>query len=232
MSMVADNIARVRDRIERAAARAGRDASAIRLVAVSKTKPEWLIEEAIAAGITDLGENRVQEALSKYDAIGDRVTWHLIGSLQSNKARHAVRVFGMIQSVDRLQLGEELSRRCTAMGKKMPVLVQVKTSDEDTKSGVSPEQAPALVEQLSLLSGLTVQGLMTIPAYTPDPNDVRPAFRLLRNLRDAIAHQGIEGVEMRYLSMGMTHDFEGAVEEGANMIRVGTAIFGERANPE
>mgnify|MGYP001384855841 CR=1 FL=1 len=228
MPTIADNISRVRERIEEAATRCGSDPDNIRLIAVSKTKPVPLLEEALAAGGYDLGENRVQEALEKYDDIGTRATWHLIGHLQTNKARHAIRMFDMIHSVDRLHLGEEISKRCEALEKKMPVLVQVKTSDEDTKSGIPPEQTLELVEQLAALPGISVQGLMTIPALSTEPDDARSAFELLRNLRDRVADAAIDGVEMRYLSMGMTHDFEIAIEEGANMIRVGTAIFGAR----
>ena len=231
MSIIAENIARVQERIGRAATRAGADPSSIRLVAVSKTKPVESIEEAIAAGITDVGENRVQEAVEKYDRIGDRVIWHLVGHLQTNKARHAVRMFGMIHSVDRLSLGEELHRRCLALDRTIPILVQVKTSEEDTKAGVAPEQTLELVGQLASLSGLSVQGLMTIPAFAPDPEETRSAYARMRDLRDIIANTGIPGVEMRYLSMGMTHDFEVAIEEGANIIRVGTAIFGARPAP-
>ncbi|MBM3265911.1 MAG: YggS family pyridoxal phosphate-dependent enzyme [candidate division Zixibacteria bacterium] len=228
MSMISDHIERVRERVERAAERAGTAPGTVRIIAVSKTKPVSMIQEALAAGLTDLGENRVQEAEEKYACIGDRPRWHLIGHLQTNKARHAARIFHMIQSVDSLSLGEELDRRLKTLGKIMSVLVQVNTSGEASKSGVEPDGAFELVERLSVLSSLSVQGLMTIPAPTPDLNKARPAFRRLRELRDRMVQTGIGGVEMRYLSMGMTHDFETAIEEGANMIRVGTAIFGER----
>ncbi len=229
MPTIADNLKRVNERIAVASSRCGSpDLEDIRLVAVSKTKPVSLLEDALVAGATDLGENRVQEALGKYDVLGDRATWHLIGHLQTNKARHAVRMFDMIHSVDRLHLGEEISKRCLVLGKTMPVLIQVKTSDEDTKAGIAPEQALELIEQLSALPGISVQGLMTIPALSTEPDDARPAFALLRDLRDRVVSAAIDDVEMRYLSMGMTHDFEVAIEEGANMIRVGTAIFGAR----
>lgn len=227
MPTIKDNLVRVYDRISRAAERAGREASSIQLIAVSKTKPLSMIEEARRAGVTDFGENRVQEALDKIRP-DDGATWHLIGPLQRNKARFAVRIFDMIHSVDRLSLGRELDRRLQAAGRTIPVLIQVNTSSEETKAGVEPDRALELAEQLSALSGLSVRGLMTIPAFKPDPEDARPAFRLLRKTRDRIAAAGVTGVGMNVLSMGMSHDFEVAIEEGADMVRVGTAIFGAR----
>lgn len=227
MSTIKDNLARVYGRISRAAERAGREASSIHLIAVSKTRPLSMIEEARRAGVTDFGENRVQEALEKICA-DDGTTWHLIGPLQRNKAKFAARAFDMIHSVDRLSLGQELDRRLQSAGRVMPVLIQVNTSSEETKAGVEPDRALELAEQLSALSGLSVRGLMTIPAFTSDPEDARPAFRLLRETRNRIASAGITGVGMNVLSMGMSHDFEVAIEEGADMIRVGTAIFGAR----
>ncbi len=228
MSTIKDNLVRVYDRISRAAERAGREASSIHLIAVSKTKPLSMIEEARRAGATDFGENRVQEALEKHRP-DDGFTWHLIGPLQRNKAKFAVRIFDMIHSVDRLSLGQELDRRLQLEGRTMSVLIQVNTSLEDTKAGVAPDRGLELAEQLSTLSGLSVKGLMTIPAFTPDPEDARSAFQLLRKTRDRIASAGITGVDMNVLSMGMSHDFEVAIEEGADMIRVGTAIFGTRS---
>ncbi|MCY3554341.1 MAG: YggS family pyridoxal phosphate-dependent enzyme [Gemmatimonadetes bacterium] len=227
MSTIKDNLVQVYDRISRAAARAGREASSIQLIAVSKTRPLTTIEEARRAGVTDFGENRVQEALEKIRQ-DDGATWHLIGPLQRNKARFAVRIFDMIHSVDRLSLGQELDRRLQAAGRIMPVLIQVNTSSEETKTGVEPDRALELAEQLSVLSALSVRGLMTIPAFTPDPEDARPAFRLLRETSDRIASAGIAGVDMNVLSMGMSHDFEVAIEEGADMVRIGTAVFGAR----
>lgn len=227
MSTIKDNLVRVYDRISKAAERTGREASSIHLIAVSKTKPLSMIEDALRAGVTDFGENRVQEALEKARP-EDGATWHMIGPLQRNKAKAAVRIFDMIHSVDRLSLGQELDRRLQAAGRIMPVLIQVNTSSEETKAGVEPDRALKLAEQLSVLSGLSVRGLMTIPAFSPDPEDARPAFRLLRDTRDRIASAGVTGIGMDVLSMGMSHDFEVAIEEGADMIRVGTAIFGAR----
>ena len=227
MSTIKDNLVRVYDRISKAAERSGREASSIHLIAVSKTKPLAMIEEALRAGVTDFGENRVQEALEKARP-EDGATWHMIGPLQRNKAKSAVRIFDMIHSVDRLSLGQELDRRLQTAGRIMPVLIQVNTSSEETKAGVEPDRALELAEQLSVLSGLSVRGLMTIPAFSPNPEDARPAFRLLRDTRDRIASAGVTGIGMDVLSMGMSHDFEVAIEEGADMIRVGTAIFGAR----
>lgn len=227
MSTIEDNLARVYDRISRASERAGREASSIQLIAVSKTRPLSMVEEARRSGVTDFGENRVQEALEKIRQ-DDGATWHLIGPLQRNKVRFAVRIFDMVHSVDRLSLGQELDRRLQAAGRILPVLIQVKTSVEDTKTGVEPDRALELAERLSVLPGLSVKGLMTIPAFTPDPDDARPAFRLLRETRDRIASARVEGVGMDVLSMGMSHDFEVAIEEGADMVRIGTAVFGAR----
>lgn len=227
MSTINENLFRVYDRISRAAERAGRESSSIQLIGVSKTKPLAMVEEARRAGLTDFGENRVQEALEKQKP-GDGITWHLIGPLQRNKAKFAVRLFDMIHSVDRFSLGQELERRLENTDKIMPVLIQVKTSSEETKAGVEPDSALELVGQLSSFPHLSVRGLMTIPAFSPNPEDARTAFKQLRKTRDRIASARISGVDMNVLSMGMSHDFEVAIEEGANMIRVGTAIFGER----
>ena len=230
MSMISDNLARIGERIEKAAISAGTRPESIRLIAVSKTKPIELIQEAISAGLTDFGENRVQETVEKYDVFGDRVHWHLIGHLQTNKAKHAARVCHMVQSVDSLELGQELDRRVHTLNRVLPILVQVKTSNEETKFGVEPDRVSDLIEQLASLSSLSVQGLMTIPAFTPDPEDARPSFQLLRALKDRVAGMRLPGVDLRYLSMGMTQDFDIAIQEGANMVRVGTALFGARSS--
>jgi len=186
-----------------------------------------MIEEVRKAGVVDFGENRVQEAQTKHRP-DDGIQWHLIGPLQRNKVKLAVRIFHMIHSVDRLSLGQELDRRLQQIDATMPVLVQVNTSMESTKTGVAPNRALELVEQLAGLRNLSIKGLMTIPAYTPDPEDARTAFRLLRETRDRIAEAKPDQVSMDILSMGMSHDFETAIEEGADMIRIGTAIFGTR----
>jgi pyridoxal phosphate enzyme (YggS family) len=199
---------------------------AVRIVAVTKTHGPEAVRAAVAAGLTDIGENRVQEAMEKQDALaGVRVDWHLIGTLQRNKARHAVGHFALIHSVDRLDLAAELDRRA-AEGSRQAVLVQVNCSDEPQKGGVEPGGMPALLDALGGLAHLEVRGLMTMSALTDDVVEQRRAFRRLRELRDAGERSGHRLPE---LSMGMSGDFAVAVEEGATMIRIGTLLFGERA---
>lgn len=213
----------MRSRIELAAARAGRDAADVKLVAVSKTHPSSTIEDAITAGITVFGENKVQEAESKIVAVGrTRAEWHLIGHLQSNKARKAVQYFDVVQSVDSLDLARRLERICDERGRdKLPVFVQVDLAGEETKSGIPEDELPELVEYLKTCGRLKLNGLMLLPPFFDNVEDVRPYFKRLRDIRD----QMLPGGE---LSMGMSHDFEIAIEEGSTVVRVGTAIFGER----
>jgi len=225
-SSLADNLARVRERIARAAERAGRRPDQICLVAVTKTVPAARIREAVAAGVTDVGENYVQEAAAKRAEIGAAVTWHFIGHLQRNKAGQAARLFDIIHTVDSVRLAEALSRRAQQLGRRLEVLVQVNTSGETTKAGVPPEEAGALVAQAASLDGLAVRGLMTIGRLQPDPEEARPEFRLLAALAEKLRRE--TGLDLPWLSMGMSHDFEVAIEEGANLVRVGTAIFGPR----
>lgn len=223
---ISDSVARVRDRIARAAGRANRRPEQIRLLAVAKQVPAERVKEAVSAGITDVGENYVQEAAAKHAEIGAGVRWHFIGHLQTNKAGQAARIFDMIHTVDSRRLAEALSRQAQQAGRSLGVLVQVNTSGEASKYGVAPEEAASLVAGISAISGLQVQGLMTIGRWHPDPELARPEFRLLADLASRVQQQ--TGVEMQWLSMGMSHDFEAAIEEGANLIRVGTAIFGRR----
>ena len=223
---IADNVARVRERIARAAERSGRRGEEIRLVAVAKQIAAAQVKEAIAAGITEVGENYVQEAAAKQTEIGAGVRWHFIGHLQTNKANQAARVFDMIHTLDSLRLAEALARRAQQLGRTVEVLVQVNTSGEGSKFGVAPEEAEPLVAGIATMTGVQVQGLMTIGLWHPDPERARPEFRLLADLAKRV--QDRTGVEMRWLSMGMSHDFEAAIEEGANLVRVGTAIFGAR----
>lgn len=225
---IAENLKRVQARIARAAERAGRPADRVTLVAVSKTHPAAVIREAVAAGVRVLGENRVQEAEEKVGEVEGDVVWHLVGHLQRNKAKAAVELFDLIHSVDSLRLAREVGKRAVQAGKSARVLVQVNTSGAASQFGVEPEEAPDLVGGISEVAGVRVEGLMTIGAFLPDPESVRPCFVRLRKLRDEIAAAGLKGVSMAHLSMGMTGDFEVAVEEGATLVRVGTAIFGPR----
>jgi pyridoxal phosphate enzyme (YggS family) len=215
------NLEQVEAAIARACARAGRAPADVLLVAVSKTVDVERIRAAVAAGVPALGENRVQEARDKVAALGHPVPWHLIGHLQTNKARDAVRCFDVIQSLDREELARELDRRARAEGRTLDVLVQVNVGGEPQKGGVAPEALKPLLDAVAGLSALRVRGLMAIPPAAPRPEDARPWFQRLRALREAA---GLE-----HLSMGMSADFEVAIEEGATIVRVGTAIFGPRA---
>ena len=216
----------VRRRIEDACARAERDPDSVRLVAVSKTFPAERVRALVDCGHTLLGENRVQEAVSKASEVGSGATWHLVGHLQRNKARHAVGLFELIHGVDDEKLARELDRRAETGGLCQQVLLQVNLSSEATKAGVIPAELPALVEIVSGLAHLELCGLMTIPPPPERREDSRRWFVALRKLRDETTGSG--GVPLPELSMGMTNDFEVAVEEGATLVRVGRAIFGER----
>ncbi|MBI2877042.1 MAG: YggS family pyridoxal phosphate-dependent enzyme [Candidatus Tectomicrobia bacterium] len=230
MSEIAANLRAVQERIAQAAARAGRTPGSIRLVAVSKTVSVARIQEAIAAGVRDLGENRVQEAREKVEILGRPVRWHLIGHLQRNKVRYIFQLFDLIHSVDSIELAQEISREAEKRGHpEIDLLLQVHLSEEETKSGFEPEALLRAIEEIARLPHLRVQGLMTIPPYLPEPEEVRLCFRRLKQLAEEIRQRGIPGVSMDELSMGMSHDFEVAIEEGATLVRVGTAIFGARA---
>jgi PLP dependent protein len=227
ISPIAENLARVRERMARAAERAGRSVDAITLVAVSKTFSAEAIRAAYGAGVRDFGENRVQEWESKRAQLADLVaTWHLIGHLQSNKARRAAELFDRIDSVDGLSLAQKLSATTTGEEKRLPVLIEVHLGDESTKSGAADSELPPLAEAIVGLSGVELRGLMAIPPYFEDPERVRPYFRKLRALIEELNER--LGHALPVLSMGMSHDFEVAIQEGATEIRVGSAIFGER----
>lgn len=215
--------------IARAAERAGRPAADVRLVAVSKTITADVVRQAVLAGVTELGENRVQEAQEKIPALADlQPRWHLIGHLQSNKAGKALQLFDVIQSVDSVELATLLSRRRVAQGgPPVEVLFEVNVAEEASKQGFAPEQLATAIPALAKLAGLQPLGLMTVAPAVTDPEEVRPVFRRLRLLRDQLA--GSFGDEFQHLSMGMSHDYAVAVEEGATIVRVGTAIFGRRA---
>jgi pyridoxal phosphate enzyme (YggS family) len=218
----------MQERITAAAERVGRDGRAVQIVAVSKTKPVIQILEAIDAGVTDIGENRVQEAVGKYDQIDRPAKWHLVGHLQRNKVRQALPIFDLVHSVDSLRLLAEIDQRSVQLDCQTEVLVQVNTSGEPSKYGLVPDAVFDFIENALDYAHVRIKGLMTIGAFLPDPEAVRPSFVLLRTLQEKIGEQRFEGVEMEYLSMGMTNDFEVAIEEGANLVRIGTAIFGER----
>ena len=227
---IRDNFFTVQERIAIAAQRAGRRVEEITLIAVSKTHPAEAIRMAYAAGLRHFGENRVQEWEGKRAAVGDLpATWHLVGHLQSNKAARAAGLFHAVDSVDDVALAQRLERARIELNarEKLRVLIEVRLALEETKTGVAPEELPAVAEQLVLLSQLELAGLMCIPPLAEDPEKVRPHFRRLRELRDDLV--GKLGRPLPVLSMGMSHDFEVAIEEGATEIRIGTAIFGERA---
>ncbi len=228
MSFIAENIRNIQERIAVAARRVHRDPSSVKLIVVTKTIGGERIREAVAAGAMVLGENRVQEARDKIAELGPIASWHLIGHLQTNKAKYAVTLFYLIHSVDSLALARELDRQAAKHGKTQDVLIEVNISGEASKAGVDAEDAKVLIREAANLKNIRIQGLMTIPPYTEDPEASRPVFRRLRDLAQDIAKEQIPNVAMKELSMGMSGDFEVAVEEGATLVRVGTAIFGKR----
>lgn len=229
------NVAAVRERIASAARRAGRNADGVTLMAVTKTQPPERIREAHEAGLRIFGESRVQEFAGKVDTLRDlkAAEWHMIGHLQTNKAAKTAELFRAVDSVDSLKLAEKLDAAARALGKKLDVLIEINVGGEAAKSGVAPDSL-ALEELLtaaSRLEALAFRGLMTVPPFTDNPEGARPYFRKLRQLRDVISARKLPGIAMDELSMGMSHDFEVAIEEGSTCVRVGTAIFGERGRP-
>jgi hypothetical protein len=236
---VAQNIARLRERVAKAAKRAGADPASITLMAVSKTVEPERIRQAYETGIRVFGENRVQEFEEKSGALATltEARWRLIGHLQTNKARKAAELFHAVDSVDSLRLAEKLNQAAAQLNRMLPVLIEIKTGDEQSKSGIpaalpGPGPGPELEELLQGMARfehLQVRGLMTVPPFSEDPESARPYFRRLRELRDSIAALGLPNIRMETLSMGMSHDFEVAIEEGSNCVRVGTALFGARS---
>jgi pyridoxal phosphate enzyme (YggS family) len=226
---VADNLARVRERIASAAIRSGRNPESVKLVGVTKTVDLQRIEMAVAAGLEILGESYVQEAREKISRFHGQVLWHFIGRLQTNKAKYAVKLFDLIHTVDSLKLAVELDRRAGSLDLVLPILIQLNLAREHSKAGSRPEQAFSLIGQIADLSHLKVRGLMTIPPFLSEPERVRPYFRQLRQFSEEISARRLKTVDMAELSMGMSGDFEAAIEEGATLVRVGTAIFGERS---
>ena len=230
--MIADRLTEVRSRIATAARSAGRDPSSIQLIAVSKTFPVELVREAHAAGQRDFGENRVQEALRKIERAAEReiseIRWHLLGHLQTNKARKAGATFATIQSVDSIELLQKLDLSAVEAGATPELLIQVEVAGQTTRFGAQPADVPRLFEAAARLRAARVVGMMTLPPLPETPEDARPWFRRLRDLREGWLASGVPGSMLRELSMGMSGDFEVAIQEGATMVRVGTAIFGSR----
>jgi len=225
MSQIRENLLRVMERIEKAAQRVGRDPGEIKLVAVSKTVEAARVKEAIEAGVSILGENYVQEAQKKIEEIGRPIAWHFIGHLQSNKAKYAVRLFDMIHSIDSLPLAQELNRRAELADRVIKALIEVNLSGEATKFGTEEERALDIARGMVHFKNLSLEGLMTMPPYFESPEMSRPYYIQLRGLKEKMVR---EGILLKELSMGMSNDFEIAIEEGATYVRVGTAIFGER----
>jgi hypothetical protein len=225
---ISDNLQNIRDRIMSAALRAGRDPQEIRLVAVSKTQPAGAVAEAARAGQRLFGENYVQELTAKSLEIAEPVEWHFIGSLQSNKVKYLVNLVTMIHSVDRFSLAEEIHRQWEKAGKCCDILLEVNIAGEATKGGTAADALLVLAREAAMMPHLRIRGLMTMPPFFDAPEEARPYFRELKRLAGVVGRERIPGVEMKELSMGMSGDFEVAIEEGATLVRVGTALFGER----
>jgi pyridoxal phosphate enzyme (YggS family) len=229
METIRQKIARIQDELAEAALRCGRNPADVRLMGVTKTVDPDRIREAMAAGLKLFGENYVQEAGRKIEQLGrSGIEWHMIGYLQSNKAKFAVRLFDMIHSVSKMSQALELDRRAGAVQSITAILIEVNLSGEASKSGLEPDQVIPFIKSISGFKNLSIQGLMTMPPWFDDPEQARPYFRALRELRDRIVDAGLEGVTMKELSMGMTQDYRVAVEEGSTIVRVGRGIFGER----
>src|SRR5437867_4194557 len=226
MMDLAANLAGVQRRIEGACARAGREPRSVSVVAVTKSHPPEVVNEAAKLGLTLFGENKVQEAKAKIPLCSGKVRWHMIGHLQTNKCRDAVELFEMIQTIDSLHLAQEINKRAEQAAKRIPILLEVNIAGEAQKFGYRPEQLLAELGQINSLSRLELQGLMTVPPWTSEPEKVRPVFRRLKQLKEQC--EQVLGAPLPHLSMGMTGDFEVAIEEGATMVRIGTALFGPR----
>lgn len=227
--MVKENLMEVESRVQEACRRAGRPREDVLLIAVSKTKPVELIREIMETGTKDFGENKVQEMCNKIEEIKEPLNWHLIGHLQRNKVKYIVDKACLIHSVDSIRLAEEIQKEAVKKGvQKVSVLIEVNMAQEESKDGISASETEELVREIAKLPNLQIRGLMTIAPFVENPEENRVHFQAMRRLRDQLKAMNIPGVEMEALSMGMTNDFEVAIEEGATMIRVGTAIFGER----
>ncbi len=230
--MISENIAQIRQRISAACARTGREPTEVTLLAVSKSFPAEFIREAVGGGVEDIGENYVQELLQKRSQLaGEKIRWHFIGHLQSNKVKYIADWVTLIHSVDSTGVAREINRQALKAGRRVDILVEVNTTAEGSKFGIAPSGTESFIRELAPFEALSVCGLMTIGPFLPDPEASRPMFRQLRELGDRIGGLGQANVAMRHLSMGMTTDFETAIEEGSTIVRVGTAIFGARRKP-
>jgi pyridoxal phosphate enzyme (YggS family) len=216
--MIRENVKRILDGLP----------EGVELIGVAKTRSLEEIREAVDAGIRNIGENYVQEAERAYQKIGQAVKWHMIGHLQSNKAKKAVRIFDMIETVDSVKLAEAIDRACGDIGKVMPVLIEINSGEESQKAGVMPEDAASLIREMTVFRNIRIMGLMTMGPFSGEPEDARPYFRRTREVFDEVRNTNLSGVEMKHLSMGMSNSYKVAIEEGANMVRIGTKIFGER----
>lgn len=241
--MIKDNILEIKGRVKSACSKINIDPNSIIVVCISKNRTIEQIKEVIGCGLSDIGENRVQEAIAKHNAIGNsakqseaspqeaqyaqRMKWHMVGCLQTNKVKEAVKIFDLIHSVSSLALAQEIGKQAARINKVQEILVEIKTSPEAAKSGIKPEKTVEFVQQVSKLANIRVMGLMTIAPLVDDPQNSRPYFRILPQLRDKINNLQLANCDLRLLSMGMSGDFEIAIEEGSNMIRLGRAIFGE-----
>ena len=229
METIKKNLEKINEKIKKAALKANRSPEDIKLVAVTKTATVEQIKEAISAGVKTIGENKVQEAKGKYQVLSADIAdieWHLVGHLQTNKVKYAIEIFDLIHSVDSKKLAEEIDKRSLQFGIMTNILVEVNVSGEETKYGIKPEEVEPFLKEISEFSRIKVRGLMTIAPIAEDKEEVRPYFRKLRELSEKIENKNIKNVKMDYLSMGMTDDFEVAIEEGANMVRIGRGIFG------
>ena len=231
--MISENFRQVKRRIIDAAKRVGRDPSDIRLLAVTKEQSDVIVAEGIQAGMTLFGENKVQEAMDKIEAIGRTgLEWHFIGRLQKNKVKFVFDFFDLIHSVDSLSLAEAIHKKAQKIGFCMPILLQINISGEESKLGMDPLDLPKEIERVAKLEGVKIKGLMTIPPYTSDPENSRPYYARLRELRNTCSKLAVPGMELDELSMGMSNDYEVAIEEGATLVRVGTGLFGPRPSLE
>ena len=226
--MVKENLSIVEQNIQKACARSGRDRSEVQLIAVSKTKPVEMLMEAYNCQIRDFGENKPQEIREKFPQLPEDIRWHMIGHLQRNKVKYIVDKVALIHSVDSVRLAEEIHKEAMKIGRRVPVLIEVNVAGEETKFGVAPEEVEELIRKIAPFEGIEVQGLMTIAPFVTNPEENRQYFNRLKQLSVDISHKNIDNINMNVLSMGMTGDYEVAIEEGASFVRVGTGIFGER----